>query len=103
MRAHYARKLPTEWLHIAQIFDGLGDPTRQTILLLFEKDEELTTKQLADALPYSRTSIVHHISTLERAELLQRRKEGREVFFRINKDLLINTLERVLTYAKTEV
>ncbi len=103
MKTRYAKNLPDEWQKIARMFDGLGDVSRQTIMLLFDKNEELTIKQMCHVLSLSRTSIVHHVATLERADLLLRRKAGRDVFFRINKSTLINTLERVINYAKTEV
>lgn len=103
MKVKHAQKLPREWLPLARLFDGLGDASRQKILLLFDKGEELTIKQMCDVLPLSRTSVVHHVTILERAHLLERRKAGRDVFFKIDKAHLIDALERVLIYAKAEV
>lgn len=102
MRRKYASTLPTEWRDISRLFDALGDSTRQRILLLFEPGEELGIKQIASTFALSRTSVVFHLEALETAGLLLRRKVGRDVLFRFNKDMLVNALERVVSYVKRE-
>lgn len=102
MRKQYLNELPHHWKNTAEILHALGDTTRQRILLLFEPGEELTIKTIADLFTCSRTTITHHISVLERAGLLQRRKSGRDVYLSLERDLLIGALDNVLTYAKTE-
>ena len=103
MRTQYLHELPEHWLNTAEVLHALGDKTRQRILLLFEREEELNIKAIADLFPYSRTNMAHHIGVLERAGILARSKSGRDVFLRLNKDVLTDALENVLAYAKTEV
>jgi len=103
MRTQYLQKLPEHWLNTAEVLHALGDATRQRILLLFEPEEELSIKAIADLFPYSRTNMTHHITVLEGAGILTRSKSGRDVFLRLNKEVLIKALESVLTYVKTEV
>ena len=100
MKKQYLNELPAHWIDRAEILKALGDETRQRILLLFDPGEELTIKDIADLFPCSRTNIVHHIEILERAKILSRRKSGRDVFLSLNKDVLIDALENVLTYIK---
>ena len=95
-------ELPLHWNNTAEILHALGDTTRQRILLLFEPGEELTIKTIADLFPFSRTTITHHLTVLENAGLLKRRKNGLDVYLRLNKILLIDALENVLTYARTD-
>ena len=102
MRKQYLDELPLHWNNTAEILHALGDTTRQRILLLFEPGEELTIKTIADLFPFSRTTITHHLTVLENAGLLKRRKNGRDVYLRLNKILLIDALENVLTYARTD-
>lgn len=90
-------------MNTAEVLHALGDATRQRILLLFEPEEELSIKAIADLFPYSRTNMTHHITVLERAGILTRSKSGRDVFLRLNKDVLLKALESVLTYVKTAV
>ncbi len=102
MRTSYARKLPANWTGIAQFFDGLGDTTRQRILLLFEPEEEIGIKAIAALFDCSRTSIVYHLNVLEEAGLLERRRTGRDVLYRLNKKHLTDVLIRVLAYVQKE-
>ena len=103
MKSKLARKLPLPWERFATVFAALGETYRQRVLLLFEPDEELSIKQIADVLPLSRSAVLHHVKVLEAAGLLKRRKEGREVFLRIDTKLLVETLERTLDYARTSL
>ena len=103
MRTQYLQELPEHWLNTAKVLHALGDATRQRILLLFEPEEELSIKAIADLFPYSRTNMTHHITVLEGAGILTRSKSGRDVFLRLNKEVLIKALESVLTYVKTEI
>ena len=43
MRPSYARAIPRPWRRTARIFIALGEPHRQRILLMFERDERLTS------------------------------------------------------------
>lgn len=102
MKRQYAAEMPDSWIRRADVLHALGDATRQRILLLFEPGEELSIKSIADLFPYSRTNIAHHIGVLEKAGVLSRRKSGRDVMLKIEKDVLIDALENVLIYVKTE-
>ena len=103
MRKQYLHELPKHWVNTAEVLHALGDGTRQRILLLFEPEEALSIKAIADLFPFSRTNMTHHITVLERAGILTRSKSGRDVFLRLNKSVLTDALESVLTYVKTEV
>ena len=102
MRTAYSRKLPNDWSGIAQFFDALGDATRQRILLLFEPGEEVGIKAIAGLFDCSRTSIVYHLNVLEEAGLLERRRAGRDVLYRLNKKHLTDVMIRVLAYVQKE-
>ncbi|MES2676592.1 MAG: metalloregulator ArsR/SmtB family transcription factor [Pseudomonadota bacterium] len=103
MKSEYIEDLPPHWGGIAKVFEALGSPLRQRMLLLFEAGEELTIKQIADLFPFSRTTTLFHLKVLEGANLLLRRREGREVYLRLNKEPLLDALQRVQQYATEEV
>lgn len=103
MKTDYIEELPIAWEGAAKVFEALGSPIRQRLLLLFETGEELTIKQIADLFSFSRTTTLFHLKVLERANLLLRRREGREVYLRLNKEPLLDALQRVQKYATEEV
>jgi DNA-binding transcriptional ArsR family regulator len=103
MKIEYADSIPADWERFAAVFSALGDGYRQRILLFFEPGERLTIKQIADALPLSRTAVLHHVRVLQAAELLKGSKVGREVFLSVNKALLLEALEATARYAEEAI
>jgi DNA-binding transcriptional ArsR family regulator len=62
---------------------ALADPTRRAILERLARGEARVT-ELADPLPMSLNGVSKHIRVLERAQLVQRRRAGREHFLSLN-------------------
>lgn len=95
--------LPDDWLSIARIFTALGDPQRQRILLSFEPGERLNVGQIVEGSELSRSAISHHLKVLKEAGVLDSRKEGKEVYFWINKSRVLDALQTVQSYLHTDV
>lgn len=89
-------------LPAAKIFSALGDATRQKILLLFEKDEEISIKVIAELFPYSRSAIVHHLEVLERAGILSVRRDGKSALYRAKPEVLMRALTELTNYIAEE-
>jgi DNA-binding transcriptional ArsR family regulator len=102
MNTQFIDTLPDDWLPTAQIFAAMGDATRQKILLLFEPGEELSIKDIADIFPLSRTAIVHHLMVLERAGVLESRREGKSSLYHLREDLVLEAIDRLRTYILEE-
>ncbi len=98
METKYIENLPDEWEPIARIFFALGDKYRQTIMLLFEPNEELSLKSIVNALPLSRTAIVHHITTLLYSGLITSKKRGKEIYYKPNIKLFYQAVEITKEY-----
>ena len=81
MRSSYSRALPRAWQPAARVFTALGEPHRQRILLMFERDERLSIGQIVAASTLSRTAVAHHLRVLRDAGVLRSRKVGREVWY----------------------
>ena len=62
---------------------ALADPTRRAILQRLAKGEARVT-ELADPFAMSLNGVSKHIRVLERAQLVQRRRAGREHFLSLN-------------------
>lgn len=103
MNPDKAKAIPAEWAQMSKIFTALGDEQRQRILLTFGKDEELNVTQLASASALSRPAVSHHLKALRDAGALTSRKQGREVYYRINKGALLETLGHVTAYIQSTV
>ena len=61
------------------VFAALADPTRWRVLSLLAERGEGTATSLAGELPVSRVAVVKHLAVLDRAGLVEGRREGREV------------------------
>ncbi len=95
MRTQYLTELPPHWRPVAEIFAALGDETRQKILLLFEPGDELSIKDIAAQFPLGRTTIVHHLSVLEKAGVLAVRREGRLALYTLCHAPVLDALEKL--------
>jgi ArsR family transcriptional regulator len=96
------RAIPKEWRTLAKVFVALGDEHRQRILLTFEKGERLTVGQIVEVATLSRPAVSHHLKILRNAGVLEAERAGREVYLRINREVLEQTLATVLDYVRAE-
>jgi DNA-binding transcriptional ArsR family regulator len=98
MTKKYQSALPRRWQDLARVFRALGDEQRQRILLMFDRDEELTIKDIFDACPLSRTAVTHHVRVLREAGVVTAEKRGKEVFLKPNTPVVLEALERLREY-----
>lgn len=63
----------------ASVFAALGDPVR--LKLLVKIGDGGSIKQLAEGLPMTRQAVTRHLRVLERAQLIEARRIGREMQF----------------------
>jgi DNA-binding transcriptional ArsR family regulator len=66
-----------------QLFAALADPTRRQVLDLLAARGEGSASALAAAMPVSRPAVIKHLAVLDRAGLVESRREGREVLFSV--------------------
>jgi ArsR family transcriptional regulator len=67
---------------------ALADDTRQRILeMLLER--EMCVGDIVDAFDMSQPTISHHLSVLKQFGLVASRKEGKQVFYAINRDNVV--------------
>lgn len=92
--------IPYEWSSTSKLFVALGDEQRQRILLAFEPGERLNITQIVSTSALSRTAVNHHLKVLRDAGVLDSEKVGKEVYFWIAKDNIVDGLQRVLAYMK---
>ncbi len=81
-----------------ELWTAIADPSRRRVLDLLVHRGEATASTLADQVPFTRQAVSKHLVLLEEVGLITRRKQGREVLFRVDADRLDQA-----THAMTEV
>jgi ArsR family transcriptional regulator, cadmium/lead-responsive transcriptional repressor len=71
-----------------ELWSAIGDPSRRRVLDLVVSNGEVSASWLARRVPFSRQAVSKHLVVLEQAGLIRRRKQGREVLYRVDSDAL---------------
>jgi len=67
---------------LSATFQAISDPTRRTILARLAQGEA-TVQELAEPLPISQPAVSKHLKVLERAGLIERRREAQRHWCRL--------------------
>jgi DNA-binding transcriptional ArsR family regulator len=78
-----------------EVFAALADPTRWRVLTLLAERGEATATTLAGEMPVSRVAVIKHLTVLDRAGLVQSRKQGREVRYTVRPERLTATARQL--------
>ena len=100
MHKNYSRSIPRQWRDIAKVFIAMGDTHRQRILLTFGKGERLNVGQIAEVSTLSRSAVSHHLKIMREAGVLGTEKVGKEVYFWVERDALLEALVDVGDYLR---
>jgi DNA-binding transcriptional ArsR family regulator len=68
------------------LFSVIAEPSRRRVLDLLISNGEASAWSLAGHVPFSRQAVSKHLAVLEGAELVSRRKQGREVLYQVDPD-----------------
>jgi DNA-binding transcriptional ArsR family regulator len=66
------------------LWSAIADPSRRRVLDLLVEDGPATASTLSADVPFSRQAVTKHLAVLERAGLVARHRDGREVLFEVN-------------------
>ena len=73
-------------------FSALSGPTRREVLRSVATRPELTASRLAGELPITRQAVAKHLAALQRAGLVEPRREGRETHYTITPAPLMDAM-----------
>jgi DNA-binding transcriptional ArsR family regulator len=73
------------------VFKALADPTRRRVLELLRK-RPMTAGELSDHFPVSKPTMSAHFAILKDADLVDTRKEGKAVIYRLKLSVLEEAL-----------
>lgn len=76
---------PAEAERVTSVLTLIADPTRMRLLFALDAAEELCVGDLAQALGATEDSVGYGLRMLRTAGLVNRRKDGRMVFYRLAK------------------
>ena len=71
-----------------ELWSAIGDPSRRRVLDLLVSNGEVSASWLAGRVPFSRQAVSKHLVVLEQVGLISRRKQGREVLYRVEANRL---------------
>ena len=71
-----------------ELWSAIGDPSRRQVLDLLVSNGAVSASWLAGRVPFSRQAVSKHLVVLERAGLISRRKQGKEVLYQVEADRL---------------
>jgi len=70
------------------LWAAVGDPTRRRLLDALLARGEATATVLAGELPVTRQAVAKHLAVLDRAGLVEARKDGRQVIYAVRAERL---------------
>lgn len=85
---------------VLDLLNALNDSTRHEILMLFQQKREYCVNEIAQHFEISRPTVSHHLNLMKRAKLLTSRKEGKEVYYSLNKEYVIAVLGSLVELLK---
>jgi ArsR family transcriptional regulator len=81
----------------AGVFQALGHPTRVAIVELL-RDGEMSVGRLCEAIGVEQANASQHLAVLRNKHIVETRKEGNQIFYRLRDPLLGEVLEKMREY-----
>jgi ArsR family transcriptional regulator len=83
-------------LKCAREFNMMGDPTRLKICYLLCRHKELSVGEIAEIVGVSISAVSHTFRKLQKANLVESRREFRKVYYQLKRSPLTHYLEKYL-------
>ena len=86
---------------VSDLLTTLADPQRQRVLQVFfeARSWELGASDIAARCqPLSRPAVSHHLAVMRRSKVLTSRKEGKRVYYAINRGFITQSLQSFLEF-----
>lgn len=85
---------------VQDILRALASPARQRMLTAFLDGRERTVGEIVDASGFAQSTVSTHLAQLTRSGLLGRRKDGKEVYYKPDRHVIAQFLERLAMYLR---
>jgi ArsR family transcriptional regulator len=87
---------------MAEIFKALGDPVRLRLFQLLASRDELCVCHLTEALKLPQSTVSRHLGVLRHAGLVQTRREGKWMHYRLTDGLASRIATLILEFSGDE-
>lgn len=77
-----------------RLLDGIRDPNRIEIIFLLGKGGSMNVNDIAAKFHISRPAISHHLKVLKDAGIVRSEKTGQEVYYQLDRKVLVEGLRR---------
>jgi len=88
---------------IAETFKALGDPVRLRLFYLLSLKDELCVCHLTEALELPQSTVSRHLGVLRHAGLVETRRDGKWMHYRLGSDLARHLAALLAKYADEPV
>ncbi len=92
---------PTVPPELLDFIKAIASESRIKILLLFLDGQERTVNQIAEAVELGQPTTSEHLALMKRAGVLVSDKQGKEVYYRPDREQIIRYLETLGTMLKS--
>lgn len=82
-----------------ELFKALADPTRRAIYEHLVSDGEQTVRALTDRAGVSQPAVSKHLGVLKQARLVRDRPEGRQTYYRADREGLVPLIDWIEHHA----
>lgn len=81
------------------VFQAISDPTRRAILLLLAS-QTMTAGHIAANFDTARPTVSKHLQILTECELLKQEQNGREIFYQLNPEKMMEVADFIEPFRK---
>ncbi len=85
--------------HVAELFRAFSDTSRVRILSVLT-GREMKVSALAQAVGISESAVSHHMRSLRQMHLVQARRDGKEVYYRIEDEHIITLFQQGVKHVR---
>lgn len=85
--------------HVAELFRAFSDTSRVRILSALMADE-MNISALAEVVGISESAVSHHMRGLRQMRLVQSRRDGKEVYYRIDDEHIIALFQQGIKHVQ---
>lgn len=78
---HDAKRIRELFQESLPLFNALGDPIRQRLIMLMMEGERKSVAELAASMELPRPTVSHHLKVLKEAHILREQKVGTKIYY----------------------
>jgi DNA-binding transcriptional ArsR family regulator len=85
------------------LLKALGDETRLEILRLLQREGELNVTQVCEKVGKEQSNVSHHLTCLRNCGLVSTRREGKNIYYRLNGEERVTKILELIDEHVTKV